>query len=309
MIHSYPSIYALGGHKAVTDIFNGDIVVQEKVDGSQFSFGVLDGSLYMRSKGQEIHIGNAPMLFQPAVDTVLKAYESGLLVPDCIYRGEAFSKPKHNALAYDRVPTGNIALFDVELEGQEFLTPEDVRAVATRVGVEAVPTFYEGDGAAFKAGSDDAVPAILDRESILGGQKIEGFVVKNYSLYGPDKKVLMAKFVSERFKEIHRKEWKFANPTGADWIDSIANSLRTDARWEKAIIHLRERDELTDSPKDIGPLLKEINSDILKECREEIIEALFKYAWPKISRGTTVGFPEYKKRLMDELLAETNTCE
>jgi hypothetical protein len=39
MIQSYPSIYNLG-HKAVAEIFAEPVVVQEKVDGSQVSFGV-----------------------------------------------------------------------------------------------------------------------------------------------------------------------------------------------------------------------------------------------------------------------------
>jgi hypothetical protein len=53
---------------------------------------------------------------------------------------------------------------------------------------------------------------LLDRVSILGGQKIEGVFVKNYARFNPDKKVMMAKYVSEAFKEIHQGEWKSANP-------------------------------------------------------------------------------------------------
>jgi ATP-dependent RNA circularization protein (DNA/RNA ligase family) len=39
MILSYPSIYALG-HRAIRELFDGPVVVEEKIDGSQFSFGV-----------------------------------------------------------------------------------------------------------------------------------------------------------------------------------------------------------------------------------------------------------------------------
>ena len=53
MIHSYPSIYAVG-HKYLAELFNGPVVIEEKIDGSQFSFGVYDGVLKIRSKGQEI---------------------------------------------------------------------------------------------------------------------------------------------------------------------------------------------------------------------------------------------------------------
>jgi hypothetical protein len=51
--HSYPSIYNLG-HRALTDLFSGGLVlVQEKVDGSQFSFGLIDGVVRFRSKGRK----------------------------------------------------------------------------------------------------------------------------------------------------------------------------------------------------------------------------------------------------------------
>ena len=52
--HSYPSIYNLG-HAAVANLLAVPHQVQEKVDGSQFSFGrfVEDGKvrLRVRSKG------------------------------------------------------------------------------------------------------------------------------------------------------------------------------------------------------------------------------------------------------------------
>jgi hypothetical protein len=36
--HSYSSIYALG-HKALAELFMEPVLIEEKVDGSQFSFG------------------------------------------------------------------------------------------------------------------------------------------------------------------------------------------------------------------------------------------------------------------------------
>jgi hypothetical protein len=52
----------------------------------------------------------------------------------------------------------------------------------------------------------DGMRRILDStQSILGGQLIEGVVIKPLiPLFGVDKKTLLGKFVSERFKEAHR---------------------------------------------------------------------------------------------------------
>ena len=43
-IRSYSSPFNLG-HKALAVLFSGSVTVQEKIDGSQFSFGIVDGEL------------------------------------------------------------------------------------------------------------------------------------------------------------------------------------------------------------------------------------------------------------------------
>src|SRR3990167_10813374 len=64
--HSYPSIYALG-HHAVKDLFRGPVIVEEKIDGSQFSFGLFDDGMRYKSKGAIVY-AESPGMFQLAVD-------------------------------------------------------------------------------------------------------------------------------------------------------------------------------------------------------------------------------------------------
>src|SRR5260221_5011697 len=127
----------------------------------------------------------------------------------------------------------------------------------------------------------------LEIGSILGGQKIEGMVIKpvGYNLFGIDKKVLMGKFVSEAFKEIHAHEWKQSNPGTKDIVERIIDKYKTPARWQKAIIHLREKGLITDAPQDIPAIMKEVVSDTLLDSALEIQEELMDYAWPHIQRG------------------------
>ena len=118
--HSYPSVYALG-HMAISELLLDPVIVEEKVDGSQFSFGRFDGDLKLRSKGKDI-IPDAPeKMFQKAVDTVMALD----LVDGLTYRGEYLSKPKHNALAYERVPKGNVIIFDINTAEEKYLLYED----------------------------------------------------------------------------------------------------------------------------------------------------------------------------------------
>ncbi len=300
-IPSYPQIYALG-HAAIMGIFDDRVVVQEKVDGSQFSFRLDgDGSLEARSKGAVIHPEAPPAMFKAAVETVVVLKEANHLHPGWTYRGEVLQKPKHNTLCYGRVPKGNVILFDIDAGLEDYLAPVELRDRAMLLGLEAVPLLHEG-----KINSWEELKGLLDRESVLGGTNIEGMVFKNYARFTRDKKAMMGKYVSEAFKERHGKGWRNSNPTGKDLVGGLILQLRTEARWRKAIQHLRERGELKGAPQDIGPLIKEVVADTLKEEREYITERLFKHAWKQIGRGVVHGLPEFYK---DELAKGAFTPE
>jgi len=299
--HSYPSIYSLG-HKNVQDIFQEDVLIEEKIDGSQFSFGVFGGELKCRSKGAMLNMDAPEKMFSKAAETVK------LLLPDLkdgwTYRGEYLQKPKHNALVYDRTPSQNIILFDINTGEEEYLSCEDKKLEAERLGLEVVPRLFHG-----KVNSPDGILSFLKTESILGGQKVEGVVVKNYARFGVDKKALMGKYVSEEFKEVHNREWKNSNPNGGDVIQNMILAYRTEARWNKALMHLKEKALIDGSPKDIGLLIPECKADILKECEEEIKEKLFSWAKDKILRGCIAGLPEWYKKLLLESNFELKESE
>lgn len=286
-ICTYPSIYAIG-HKAAADILLGDYTVEEKIDGSQFSAMVdHEGNLHCRSKGALINIDESPKLFAPAVNTMKELI--GLLVPNTVYRGEAICKNKHNVLEYGRVPSGGLILYDIDDNLSTFYNREAKEAEAKRLGLEVVPAFD------YKITSIDDIKEFIKRESCLGKSEMEGIVIKNYDRFTIDKKVMMAKYVSEAFKERHMKDWKSSNPSSIGIIENIITALRTEARWNKAIQHLRDDGRLLDDPKDIGPLMKELSVDTLKEEAEFIKEKLFEYAWPKVAQGVQKGFAQYYK--------------
>lgn len=290
-ICSYPSIYAIG-HKAVLEILDGNYTVEEKIDGSQFSAMVDEnGELHCRSKGCVINIIEPPKLFAPAVETML-GLSDGYLRPNTVYRGEAICKNKHNTLEYGRTPIGGLILYDIDDNLSTFYDRASKEAEAARLGLEIVPAFD------YKITSLDDIKNFIKQESCLGKAEMEGIVVKNYDRFTIDKKVMMAKYVSEAFKEKHIKDWKVGNKSTSGTIEAIINNLRTDARWNKTIQHLRDDGLLQDAPQDIGPLMKELNLDTLKEETDYIKDELFKHAWPRISQGISKGFAQYYKDLL-----------
>lgn len=293
--HSYPKVFALG-HKALEGLLDGYVIVQEKVDGSQLSFGKdFDGKLWIRSRGRVFDIDAADSLFAMAAIQVRRVEHD--LIAGYTYRGEYLSKPKHNALAYERVPRGNVILFDISVGKEQYLNLDDIAEEADRLGFESVPVLWHGNASEL---SPMVIEQLLTKPSVLGGM-IEGVVVKNYNKFTFDGHTMFGKYVSEKFKEVHKSNWNKDNPAPVDVLQELAIMYRSEARWIKAVQHLRERGELQNEPADIGPLIKEVRADILAEE----VDAIKDYLWKWVNkRGLldkfTRGLPEwYKQQLLE----------
>lgn len=294
-IHSYGKIFALG-HGMIADLFHDPVVVEEKIDGSQFSFRRDGETVHFRSKNVAIHDGNEGMF---ALGCAAIREIGDRLREGWTYRGEYLQKPKHNGLAYDRIPARHVMLFDIDTGLEMYVTPDERRAEAGRIGLESVPVVYAGT-----IDSPRDIFALMEGVSCLGGQKPEGLVFKNYHRAGPDKKLMMGKHVSEEFKEVQRDEWKKENPKSGDILEILGEKYRTPARWNKAVQHLRERGEYEGSPRDISALLKEVQNDVTAECADEIREQLYRWAIKHVLRKSVAGLPEwYKSQLVEAQFA------
>jgi len=295
--HSYPKVYALG-HAALANLLEHWVVIEEKIDGSQFSFGVFDGQIRMKSRSKD-QTDEVDSLFERAAITVESIKNK--LKPGWTYRAEYLQKPKHNTIPYNRIPKNHLIIFDINSGHEKYLSYKLKKLEAERIGLECVPLLDCGYGENFTV---DDVRSFLNRDSILGGSKIEGIVVKNYHQYGADGKVLMGKYVSEAFKEKHKKEWNKSNPGDKNIRQLIGEEYRHEGRWRKAIQHIKERGELTNSPKDIGGLIKEVQNDVAEECAEEIKNKLYNWAFEHIRRTVVSGLPEWYKQLLMEQQSE-----
>lgn len=305
MIHAFPKIFALG-QPYIKTIFANEVEITEKVDGSQFVFGKINGELLMRSKGQQIFPENPQRMFREAVDYVISIQDK--IKDNCIFYCEYLQKPKHNILAYDRVPKNYLALFAVfHTNDQSWANYSYMYEYYSAVlDIDAVPLLGHMHVDNF---STSILDTLLDRESFLGGAKIEGFVVKNYHqpfLLGGQPIPLMAgKYVSEAFKEKHKGTWKGEHTNQGRW-DKFKEVFRTEPRWHKAIQHLRDSGLLTESPKDIGNLIKEIHNDIAEEEQGNVKEFLWEYFGQELLRHSVKGFPEFYKRYLVEKDAKTS---
>lgn len=289
---SYSEVFTLG-HPAILDIFEDPVYVEEKIDGSQFSFGRVSGEFCCRSKRKDITYDRDKM-FNKAYETAYEVVSNFALPANCIIRCEYLERPKHNVLCYNRVPHRHLIVYDIEIDNAPlpYIAKKDM---CEKFNLECVPLLHQG-----KILSSQDVISLMDRESILGGCKIEGMVFKNYQRWTKDKKYYVGKFVAEEFKEKNRHEFKANNPTAKDVVLRLCEELRTEARWQKAVQHLREEGLLCYEPKDIALLIKEVRVDVEKEEKEYIKEELYKHFSRQILSSTIHGLPEwYKVKLME----------
>lgn len=288
---AFPKILHLG-EKAIQSLWDDEVEITEKVDGSQFGFGIVDGELIVRSKGKVQDLDNPDKMFRLGVEYVKSIKDQ--LTEGAFYYGEYLEKPKHNVLAYDRVPRNNIALFGVKMAG-EFRPYEFIAHEAERLHVEVVPLIYKGKS------SPEQVLELVEGISFLGGQEREGVVVKAYKEWEYMRfyfTVMAGKYVTEKFKEVHRSDWK-KNNTGKGKFEAMAEQYSTPARYRKAVQHLKERGELEGSPRDIGKLMKEVKDDITTEEKENIKTQLWAIFGEDVLRTAAKRLPEwYKEELL-----------
>jgi len=287
-IKSYPKVVRYD-HFLMKDLLKGKIIVEEKIDGSQFSFKKSGDEIIFKSRGAIVPAYGGDKLFRKAIDYILTIKDK--LNENWTYRGEVLSNNKHNVLQYQRTPKHNFIGFDIELEDRTFLSPIDKKMEFERLDFETVPLYFEGE-----VNSIDELRKFLDGESILGGQ-IEGIVIKNYNIVTQANDIAMGKLVRDEFIEVHKTEWASGEK---EVVNIIAEQFRTEARWEKAVQHLRELGLLTFTPKDIPLLLQEVSRDVYNEENETIKDLLFKYFWGKIHKGITKGIPEWYKEYLNK---------
>lgn len=289
----YPKILSIGS-TPILDIFNKPVVAEEKIDGSLFRFGKTEtGEFYMGSKSVQIYADNIQKMFEKACRYALSLQDK---IPDgYVFFCEYLQRPKHNVLKYDCVPENNLILFD--FWNRERFSIEEREKWAKRLRIVNSRVMYEG-----KTDSIKKVINLLEEESILGREKVEGIVIKNYHdfyVLGGRAIPMFGKYVREEFKERHKTEWKVKTTKGK--LEEYIESFKNENRWLKAVYHSRDAGELTYEPKDIGKLMKEIHLDIEQEESENIKEFLYKMYIKQIKRTVVKGFPEFYKEWLSKL--------
>lgn len=313
-IPSYTKVLTLGASYTENALV-GDVVVQEKIDGSQFRFGLnRNRDILCGTKGTIIHHPDENKMFKKGSEYIFSIAPllKKKFLPNTFFFAEYLEKPKHNVLKYERVPKNHIILFDVLLAGR-WLNREQIEIIGDILNIDVIPELYRGEierkriekkDGSVKSSAIDFLKRILETtQSCLGEEKIEGVVIKNYNqtiLLGGHVFPLFTKYVREEYKERHNTEWKIKSPKGT--LELYIKSFKNEARWQKALLHLKETGKLENQPKDIGALIKEVQQDIITEEGENIKKFLYNKFIKDIVRVAVRGLPEwYKNKLLENV--------
>ena len=105
----FPKIYALDS-EYIPNVFEGEVEITEKCDGSYFSFGCDSaGHVVMRSKGKELFFDSYEKTFDKAVEFVIDKQEFLGVYLECISM-ESISKSQ-STTAYVMVEYQKIILY------------------------------------------------------------------------------------------------------------------------------------------------------------------------------------------------------
>lgn len=288
MISNYCKSYNFG-HRHLENFFSEPVTVEEKYDGSQFSFGVFDGKLVFRSRNRVFDIHDADDLFRATCDHLETQIHN--IKPGGVYRGEAFKGPKHNILKYDRCPEGHLVLFEVP-------RGLDLAEEAANLGVHPVKTLARD----VTIGSLQEAESYLDNKSSLGDTLVEGVVFKrrHSPLYNPHDQLIMAKLVSPAFREKQSKGFINEARTTKTLLERLTEEYHCEMRFHKAFQHLQEQGRLEYEPRDIRLLVEQVKVELWEDEKEEILDSILRSISKRLERGIVRGLPEWYKALLAE---------
>ena len=144
-VPSYTKVLTLGVQGTERALV-GNVIVQEKVDGSQFAFGISHGEIGCRSHHQQIDMDN-PGMFGLAVEHVRSISETlryDIGDEEAWFYCEYLQKPKHNTLAYERTPKNHLVLFDATHNGTWF-TRLALEAWGREAAIDVIPELSCGE--------------------------------------------------------------------------------------------------------------------------------------------------------------------
>lgn len=186
------------GNSEVEGLLDGEVVVQEKLDGANTTVALLDGEIVVASRNQVIARGAAVHISFQGLAEYVQAHAGiqGFLRnhPSWVLRAEWLVK---HSLSYDPRAYGQLYVFDVQdrLQDHLYLHPDAYLLELAAHGIRAVPEVARLTNPSV----DDLIP--LSQGASAFGSEREGVVIKRYDYRNKYGRVTWGKLVSADFKQ------------------------------------------------------------------------------------------------------------
>lgn len=276
--------------KYVDGFQKGDyIVVQEKIDGANFSIryneeedaitsfsrkNILDFSNNLRGAWEWSQKLNKELV-KEVLGTNLILFGEWLVSHTIVYPNDKYQ----NAYFYDvyNVETGN------------YLKQDEVKNIINRLGLISVPVFYEGE---FK--SWEHLRQFVGRTD-LGGENGEGIVVKNMTrLNDPNTRLpFYTKIVGEKFAE--KKSIRQVDPDKLEKrarLQTIVDSVVTEGRVTKLVHKMVDEGIIPEDwdEHNMSVIAKNIGREVYYDCLKEEPETVEQVGelFGKLASGTAM---------------------
>ena len=299
LVLTLPSIDSVTAGKLANISKEDHVIIQEKINGSQFTIFKKDGELHFYNRNKEVG---------PKGDPYINAYLSlqkkkEFFNEGLFYHGEAMKTIKTNNASYKRMPRYYWMVYEIQREDGSLLTPDEMTTNLLGTGIETTQVLYDSHKNQSILSLQEVIDQLMaqiesnDIESCLGNIP-EGIVIKvlkgttNYRF----------KRVRSVFAEMSQsKRDKIEQVSDIDFIREIGEIYNTDGRREKAVQHMKEKDIYNEKNinANIGPMVHELDDDLLKEAEEDIKNMLFVRFFPEISkvaRGDVPAFLRNKEK-------------
>lgn len=290
--HKYDKIFAVG-HEENEGIFSDpddDIVIQEKIDGANFRFTVIEsedgipanrtlvfgsrGNQMTSDKGEDTYVQKS---FMKCIAFVREAFAKAphRFCSGYIYYGENCIKHSYS-YDWERMPI--FLGFDIyDMKEKKYLV--NAINIFEFLGLPFVPVVKYCKAKDVGEFKDSDIP-----KSVYSSAPAEGIVLKNYS------KQLFAKVVTKHFKEVNKEVFGSSKRVAVDDTERLVAMYAPNARIDKCIFKLLDEGEKLDL-RLMHKLPGAVSKDIFEEHALEI--------W-----GTqyTVNFGKLKKLLAKRCL-------
>ena len=265
---------------------NVDIVVQEKIDGSNASFKVVNGQILAFSRNTELDESNNLRGFYQWTQTL----DPSKLLEGVIYFGEWTARHK---IDY-KENLNKFFLFDIYNEHTlEYVSFSMVEDESKRLGLNLVPVFYIGKALSFE---EIAKFAGQSKLTDVG----EGVVVKNYNYKNKYEAQVFTKIVTTEFQEMNGVKSPKVTTAKKDSFDQFLDTYMTKARVEKIIHKMVDEQVLSEdyAIEDMGTILKNAGTRVYDDLIKEELDSLLKQLKAKVGKRLPV--------VIKEILVEQN---